>query len=50
MYKERTKQPCETKATVEMIIFGKPANEKIAAATPLYRKCYIFWQKQVESF
>ena len=30
------KQTCETKATAEIIIFGKPADERIASAAPLY--------------
>ena len=33
---QEIKQPCETKATAEIIIFGKPADERIASAAPLY--------------
>ena len=30
------KQPCKTKALAEIIIFGKPADERIASTAPLY--------------
>ena len=33
---QEIKQPCETKATAEIIIFGKPADERIASAAPIY--------------
>ena len=36
IYQQGIKQPCETKATVEIIIFGKSADERMASAAPLY--------------
>ena len=36
IYQQGIKQPCETKATVEIIIFGKSGEDRIALATSLY--------------
>ena len=46
------KQPCETKAIAEIIIFGKPADERIASTAPLYvqKKCYIFGKNRHRVF
>ena len=36
IYQQGIKQPCETKATVEIIIFGKSPDERNALAASLY--------------